>query len=288
MPRTYKIKKSDQNYINALTTYFQKGEILAIKDGKSTLDVSEDNLSCKNLPEILKTIKSDEFVITTTDRHSADNVLPPFDSKALRKLSEKEKHNTPYDELNYHKIWQNAALIKQYIKRLNDPNELCGVEAPLLMVPIESASFTKYNALELLDSLNIDSPINSALLLADIETIVFQSGEHFFRLGYGTHAKFDGLNHFMFDVDDGFLCAESWRSDYDEKKVTQDALNVFFNKWKDNHYTGDLIPPFESGFECSPVTTEAKSGLNNLSVFAHQTSSPSAAPQAKESVKFKH
>ena len=239
----YKIKKSDINYIRALTKYCKDVPILTIEedDRQTVRKVDKKNLTCKDLPAIVKGVEGDEFVITCADYLMLEHVFPTVDTAQLvaatsvisnEEMSILEKNIL--DAFFEHETYKGP---KAYMPPEYFSDKLKQARPNL----------TKTEAILLLQQIDEKYKVTNTFLLQDEETFIFQVDHTAYYLGYGQHTGFDSLENLMFDIDDGFR-VPSWPPGNAEKfAFITDPLNARFQQWKASGYLNDLFTADQSG-----------------------------------------
>lgn len=239
----YKIKKSDTNYIRALTKYCKDVPILTIEedDRQTVRKVDKKNLTCKDLPAIIKGVEGDEFVITCADYLMLEHVFPVVDTEQLvaatSVISNEEMSildKNIFDKFFKHETFKGP---KAYMPPENYSESLKQTRPNL----------TKTEAILLLQQINEKYKVTNTYFLPEEETFIFQLDHKAYYLGYGKHTGFDSLKCLMFDIDDGFRVA-SWPRDNVEKyEFITEPLNERFLQWKASGYLNDLFTADQSG-----------------------------------------
>jgi hypothetical protein len=244
---SYRISKSNVNYITALIKYSKDVPLTSIEDttGEYTRNVSGKGFTIKDLPTLLPTIAWDEFIIRGPAYRCSSYVLPAFNRADVmsRTISPQDLALT---ETLYHTAGIASVMKHETFKGPKahvDPNcteaikeiqpQLSQAQAITLLVHIA----TRHEGL-----------LTNAMLLKQSEAVIFLLDEKFYYIGYGEHTGFDKIKNFIFDLDDGFILDGGYGEHAEKYAFIQAVLTSYFDRWKDNNYHGDLLPAEEIGF----------------------------------------
>lgn len=230
---SYTIDKSNKNYINAIARYNQDVSI----DEINYKDVSHRHYSGKNLPSIVAIMKGDQFGIkmTTSNSVATKGVLPAINHNSLM---ESIAGKITADDRECAR--SSAEKIKDYI-HANDS----GAEVNYL--PPKLPNITQTRAILILDILLKNGELNGAMMFPDQQAIIFHCNYNNYIFKYSDmKSQFNKLPIMNFDIDNGF-CFD--RDDSEKYMEIYTKLQSFFIDWKENNYTGDVIPATQSGFK---------------------------------------
>ncbi len=159
-------------------------------------------------------------------------------------------------------------------------------------------AFNKEEVFILLSELNKKLNLSGAVHLPELKSIVFQheannyvlsynDNSHFCKLfpyeannyvrSYNGNSGFRKLFPFALDLDDGFCDKEA-----DEPSSLLQALNQYFNRWKNNNYLGDIFPANENvKYENTNKNSALQMGLFAQSAMQPQQPAALSAPLLK-------
>lgn len=243
----YEIKKSDENYTNAIAAHGKKVFIHRI----NSENINGDPRSCEELPTILLRTPGEKTIIECSSDNS-DSTFGAFPSvdpaKLLSDVSEEIRSNPSAG------IEQANELISHRLDGFKKDMGPGCFRPRRCMVYNDPAALTQQEAIFLLTQLQnkYKDEITGSIHFPKHHTILFQFGSPEFEsanflLRYGVKTSFNKLPKLVLDIDDGFKISENSLAD---ERLICEELRKYFISWKKNGYKGELIPTEKSGFQC--------------------------------------
>lgn len=265
---TYIFKKSQTNYIKALTKYLKDVGIKSIESSDGKLNVEKKNYTLAQLPELLARFSDDEqLTFTCYPGRAADHILPAFNRSLMQKgigqidFSELDVGKDIYEILSYYIVKHEDPVKRhqQVFVSVDGFNERLREKYPTL---------TQKQAMLFLNELDGHYKVMNAMLLPGLDTILYRLENEFYYIRFGANVEFNKLKNFVLDIDPdtsievgvrtGFIIEKSWQ---DQGKVTvsqciADALNGHYKSWRDADFAGEMLPTSGAGLaELSPSRT---------------------------------
>lgn len=275
---SYRIKKSDANFIQALVKYCKDISICTIEedDRQTVRNVDKKNYTCKDLPSLLPTIQGDEFFITCNEYVKIKDIFPVVDTHKLMAGAPKASN----DERSI----LDANIFDSFFAGILGKSE-GGADGMYVDPTFYSKDLVKIRprlnkteTILLLQQINEKYPVTNVFFLPQQETFIFQVNRQCYYLRFGK-PKFDELG-LVIDMSQGFKT--SMRGDAERLAFIVDGLNGYFNEWKDGGYIGDLFTAKQTGLDVEEVRPALQAAASTDGFFAPSADSIKRAPQQAE------